>query len=227
MGFGFVYDGPPSKCAKGARPGTKALRDGTMHLFPGVTDLGIFNCRPTRNSGSSTLSFHADGRAWDPGCSGDLNEQVFQFFIAHADDLGIQEAISKRRRWDSRTREIKHYGGDDPHTEHVHVSQCIRAANSLTVATVLGLGASQEDDLDPERLKTFDQMAYAVLQLLLPATGRIELAVSDDTPLDPAKVAELVIAGLDPKAIASAVVSAMPKDQAAKVADELAKRLKD
>lgn len=135
MGYGFVYDGPPTRCAKGPRPGTKALSVGVMERFGCGTD-GIFNCRPTRNSGSTTLSFHADGRAWDAKSTGELNRRIAAWLVQWADELGVQEVISYRRRWDARTRQWRVYNGDDPHTGHVHVSQCIRAANSLTLATV-------------------------------------------------------------------------------------------
>lgn len=135
MGYSYAYDGPPSKCAKGSRPGTKALRAGVIERF-GCGDDGIFNCRPTRNRGSTTLSFHADGRAWDAHGTGELNKRIAAWLVDHADELGVQEVISYRRRWDARTRKWSVYTGDDPHEQHVHVAQCIRAANTLTLTQV-------------------------------------------------------------------------------------------
>lgn len=149
MTFGYVYDGPPAKCAKGPRPGTKALRDGVMERF-GCGDDGIFNCRPTRNKGSKTLSFHADGRAWDARCTDDLNRRIAAWLVEWADVLGIQEVISYRRRWDSKTRLWRVYTGDDPHTGHVHAAQCIRAANSLTLATVRAIEHGAPGPIPPE-----------------------------------------------------------------------------
>jgi len=156
MGYGLVYDGPPTRCAKGPRPGTKALEKGVMERF-GCGTQGIFNCRPIRTKGSTVLSFHADGRAWDAKCSGELNRRIADWLVANADELGVQEVIcTGRRRWTSRTRTWAHYGGDDDHSTHVHVAQCIRAANSLTLATVRAIGGEgptppdQEDDDMPK-----------------------------------------------------------------------------
>ncbi len=134
MGYGYAYDGPPTKCLGRARKGTKALRAGVIEAFPHVGDQGIYNCRDVRGGG--TLSFHADGRAWDAKCAGQLNADVAAFLVEHADALGIQEVISRRRRWDSRTRKWVDYHGVDDHTTHVHVSQCIAAANALTIDDV-------------------------------------------------------------------------------------------
>lgn len=156
MGYGYAYDEPPTVCTKGPRPGTTALRDGVMERF-GCGDDGIFNCRKTRNKGSTTLSFHADGRAWDAKCTGALNRRIAAWFVQWAEVLGIQEVISYRRRWDARTREWRDYTGDDPHEGHVHVAQCKRAANGLTLATVRAIedGApgpiNQEDEMTPEQ----------------------------------------------------------------------------
>lgn len=152
--YGFAYDGPPTKCSGGARLGTRALRDGVIERF-GCGDLGIYNCRTVRVSGSSTKSFHADGRAWDAGCTGDLNRRIAQWLVDNANELGVQEVISYRRRWDARTRRWDVYQGDDDHTTHVHVAQCIRAANDLTLATVRSIDGGapgpidQEDDMTP------------------------------------------------------------------------------
>lgn len=148
--YGYAYDGPPTKCHTGPRSGTVALRNGVMERFPGVKDLGIFNCRYTRTKNSKTYSFHADGRAWDAGCSGDLADEVADFLVAHADVLGVQEVIRNRKRWDSRTRKWATYQGSDPHTDHVHVSQCIAAADGLKKSTVLAPAGTPQPDLYQE-----------------------------------------------------------------------------
>ncbi len=135
MGYGYAYNGPPTKCSKGPRSGTIALRDGVMERF-GCGDDGIFNCRPIRVAGAKVLSFHADGRAWDAHATGEQNRRIASWLVQHANELGVQEVISYRRRWDARTREWRVYNGDDPHTGHVHTSQCSLAASTLTIETV-------------------------------------------------------------------------------------------
>lgn len=148
MGYNFAYDGPPSRCYGKARPGIIALRDGVRKRF-GCGDMGTYVCRG--NTGAAGLSMHADGRAWDAAARGELNRRIFDFFVKNAETLGVQAVIgTPRRKWNSRTRQIGHYGGPHPHDDHVHVELCIAAANTLTLATVLAVGAppaSEEDDM--------------------------------------------------------------------------------
>lgn len=162
MGYGYDYDGPPTKCSGGPRAGTIALRDGTMERF-GCGDQGIFNCRTVRVAGDDTLSFHADGRAWDAECSGDLNAEIAKWLVVNADALGVQEVISQHERWTSQDRKWHPYHGDDPHTGHVHVSQCKAASLSLTLAVVRAIDSIGEDDdmkiiaptIGPDKDKSF------------------------------------------------------------------------
>lgn len=210
MGYGFAYDPPPSVCAKGPRPGAKALRDGVKASFP-VTDLGIFNCRPVRVKGATVLSFHADGRAVDFGCKGEVNRLLCLALVANAETLGIQEVIGTgRRRWDSRSREWHHYAGDDPHDTHVHVALCTRAADTLTLATVKSvLGEHQEEDDMAQVPQAEWDNAKTAIRLMHESLGRVEAMVAAGKGVSAADIA-----------------AAIPAELAEQVADELAERLK-
>lgn len=235
MAYGYQYQSTGKTCSKGPQPGAVAFGKWAKKRWS-LPLIGIFNCRPARSS--KRLSTHGEGRGIDahvhvraseaPPTPAEkvVGDEMFALLIKIAPLIGVQALIWLDKRWDAISRRVKPYSGPF-HGNHVHVELCWDAARNLTTAQLDDAAGAQEDDLDPERLKTFDQMAYAVLQLLLPATGRIELAVSDDEPLDAAKVAELVLAGLNPDSIAAAVVKALPKDQAKQVADELVKRLED
>jgi hypothetical protein len=132
------------------------------------------------------------------------------------------------------------YGGADDHTSHLHLSvgqgsEGNRNGNyddptpwGITNA-VPGPGnvpvPPLEDDMyGPDQrnevMTSLDQLTYAVSKLLLPAVGRLELDASTSDH-DPAEIAKLVLAGLDPKAVAAAI----PTTIASQVADELKKRL--
>lgn len=166
MRYPLVYQPGLLPCAAGPQPGTKALRDGVMEAYPGVTDLGIFNCRPVRGTDATgrrlVPSVHGNGRAWDAGIpatssgrqlGGHLaalltSPEVFPF-------LGIQAVIWWEKAW-SLPRPYWHdYFGEDPHHSHLHIEQVPLAASRLTIAEVRQVlrPADEEDDemTEPER----------------------------------------------------------------------------
>jgi hypothetical protein len=107
--------------------------------FPEMTNLGIYNCR--RIDGSSAWSVHAEGRAADIGTgtgrptmrAGWLAEQLRVF----SRELGIQGLIYKRWRWFSNSGpDWKPYGGNNPHTDHIHAEQTRAAAAILTATQI-------------------------------------------------------------------------------------------
>lgn len=231
MAYGYQYQSTGKTCSKGPQPGAVAFGKWAKKRWS-LPLIGIFNCRPARSS--KRLSTHGEGRGIDahvhvraseaPPTPAEkvVGDEMFALLIKIAPLIGVQALIWLDKRWDAISRRVKPYSGPF-HGNHVHVELCWDAARNLTTAQLDDAAGAQEDDMTPEQAATFDKMAYAVLSLLLPAVGRVELAVSDDEPLDPVKVAELVIAGLDPKDIAKAI----PKDIAEQVADLIGKRLTD
>lgn len=78
-----------------------------------------------------------------------------------------------------------------------------------------------EDDMQPDERAALLQIQANLNQNLGPAIGRIDARTAGEKNLDAAAVAQMVLAGLDPKAIAAAI----PGDLAKQVADELHNRL--
>ncbi len=69
--------------------GLTRLKDYTLGRWGGV-NLGIYNNRAIR--GGTSASVHRDGRAWDyKAQSYQMLSEVWDFWIAHADALNIQE----------------------------------------------------------------------------------------------------------------------------------------
>lgn len=165
--YGFCYDSTGSRCSGKPQAGTLALRATIRKLFPGIGDLGIYNCRPTRGGGS--LSTHGEGRGWDAACNANtqlkLGDKLAATLVINAPQLGIQRVIWNRRQWDSRAKAWRAYGGVSPHTDHLHIELCWEAARDrpLTEAyieSVLG----GEDELTPEQAKKLEQIWTAVYE---------------------------------------------------------------
>jgi len=169
VAFGFCYD-PARRCTGSAQPGTRVLRDTMDAEIPDLGDDGIYNCRNTR--GGSSLSLHAEGRAWDAHTSYKaLNLQVAQFCVDAAPMLGVQRVISWDREWDSRPgqRWWSPYHGVDPHHGHDHIELCWAAARDLKPATVRAAldrywdGARRQEAEVIDLIRTPDRKVYAAV----------------------------------------------------------------
>lgn len=128
-----TYDPARGECSGGPMPGTKALRSECMRLFPEVVDLGIYNCRVI--AGTTILSVHGKGRAWDGGIAAGrraLGDALAAALVAAAPALGLQEIIWWERRWTSTTGEWRPYTGKSKHRDHVHAAQNAVAGAELT-----------------------------------------------------------------------------------------------
>lgn len=134
------YDEVGTKCSGHQQPGTAELARAVMVTRSSIGTDGVYNCRPIRVHGSTTLSFHAEGRAWDAHiyhrADGDW---LANFFLTHHADLGVQEIIWWGRRWDVQSNMWRAYRGDDDHHTHVHVSQNWDGARDLTYPRVIEL----------------------------------------------------------------------------------------
>lgn len=158
----YVYEPAGKRAAGGPTPGAVALRDVCTAAF-GVTDLGIYANRPVR--GGSTLSVHAEGRAWDPGVAGAQPWSVtplVEWAIRNWEWLGVQLVIWQRRQWGGRHGpRWGPYTGVDPHTGHAHIELTRHAAATLTPArirAVLEEVVSVAITLTPDELQQFRNM---------------------------------------------------------------------
>lgn len=138
------YNGTGGRCSSGPQPGTIALRAGVRAVYPGIGDLGIFNCRPS--SGGGGLSTHGEGRGWDAACNATnpaglaLGNRLAADLVKHYSELGIQRIIWNRKQTDvpNGMGNWRTYGGQSPHVDHLHIETCWKAArdNPLTVEYV-------------------------------------------------------------------------------------------
>jgi hypothetical protein len=94
--------------------------------FPVTRFTGTYNRRNI--AGTSTPSAHAEGRALDIGllvsrpAEKALGEQLFKLFIRDAAELGLDHVIWNTQIWSARRGGPRHYGGANPHTDHIHMA---------------------------------------------------------------------------------------------------------
>lgn len=156
--YGWAYNSTGTRCTGKPQPGTVALRNVIIALYPGIGSYGIYNCRQTRTG--SSLSTHAEGRGWDASCNAynakarAVGDRLAADLWANARALGIQRIIWNRRQIDSRpgNRDAwRAYRSYPPHTDHLHIELCWAAARDIPltesyIRSVLP-GMKQEDDL--------------------------------------------------------------------------------
>lgn len=132
-----TYNPAGNKCLGGNQPGAEALRAGVMSLYDKAVDLGIYNCRDTR--GGSSLSLHAEGRAWDAGFPyiHPDGTALADLLVEHSNILCIQRVIWNRHEWDNRGGGWEPYTGSDDHTTHLHIELNWYGAEHLTERVVI------------------------------------------------------------------------------------------
>ena len=114
----------------GPEPGTKRLADYLEQKWPATAFWGIYN--PRKIGGTNRWSTHAEGRGLDLGiplddAGLDLGNEIAQWLIDHAEQLGCQYLIWNGRSW-SPSRGWRIYTGQSPHRDHIHLEQTRRAA---------------------------------------------------------------------------------------------------
>lgn len=171
--YANCIDGTGSRCSGKAQPGTLALREGVRAVYKGIGDLGIYNCRPS--SGGGGLSTHGEGRGWDAACNANsqagltLGNELAAALIKHHQALGVQRII-----WNRRQTDVSHgmgrwraYGGTSPHTDHLHIELCWKAArdNPLTKSYVVQvLSGAEEDELTDDQAKELHEVWVALYE---------------------------------------------------------------
>lgn len=88
--------------------------------FNGVVNWGICSCRDI--AGTSDWSQHAYCNAVDLHASGSVMAAIFAAVIreAEANNLPVENIIYNRRIWNPG-QGLHGYGGENPHTDHVHI----------------------------------------------------------------------------------------------------------
>lgn len=173
-----------------------------------------------------------------------------------AGDRRLQNIIFNRRIWSrSWGWTPRDYDGENPHEKHAHFEcRLLDAARNATYSWPMPPHNIPEDLMafadekipitittgvelfEPDKPAGTEVSAATILQLAAIHSGRAarkidlvlakldQLAGADNS--DEQAVIAGVLAGLNPQAIAAAVAEALPADQAQKVVDELASRLR-
>ncbi len=133
------YDSAPSfstrNCSGRLTDGARALGDYLTDNFHGARFFQGYNCRRIR--GSSKMSMHGTGRAIDVfvpldrgQADNDLGDEVANFLVENAEELGVQLIIWDRTIW-TPSRGQRAYSGAHPHHDHLHV-EITRVASQRT-----------------------------------------------------------------------------------------------
>lgn len=162
MAFGFAYNAVGTKCSSGVQLGTLILAKWAKARWS-LPLVGTFNCRNSRLG--FTLSTHAEGRAADLHVHTRASEarptpdekvigdEMANFFVLYAFQLGVQRVIWLDQVWDVRTRKWAKYTGPF-HGNHVHVELCWAAAKFLTIDQLNALVQFPQEDDDMPPLTT-------------------------------------------------------------------------
>lgn len=152
-------------CSGGPAAGTLRLANYVVYWWPRGENWGIYNCRTVH--GSSSLSLHAGGRAYDHHLSVHdakdkaAGDSIVAAFVradtkgnkyALAKRFGVQEIICNCRIWTSaRASEgLRPYGACPTtsdtiaHRDHVHIGQNPLGPTARPRPTPAGAGASRE-----------------------------------------------------------------------------------
>lgn len=126
-----------SHCTGGLTPGARELGQYLQSRFPFIYEVGGYNCRENTAVTSST-STHGLGRAIDlmirqmpDGTADRRGDEVAQWLIDHAHEIGVQLIIWDKTIWNGgrRPATVRPYTGPRSHEDHLHVEINNDAAN--------------------------------------------------------------------------------------------------
>lgn len=136
------------------QPGAMTLSAFIRYFEPSFTNLGCFNDRAVRGSGSPSL--HREGRAIDIGANANVPaikarmDTWVSALIEHHEKLGVQQIIWNKRSWRTGGK-WKAYNGAVPHTDHAHIELTWDGAGLLTNEKITNIifpnGATGDDML--------------------------------------------------------------------------------
>lgn len=137
---------------KGAQVDTIAVAEAAQKLF-GINDIGMFRSADGYNE-------HASGEAADVmvGDNKSLGQQVAQYFLANADQFGVQYVLWQQTQWnpDGSKSKMEDRGGlTANHMDHVHVR---------TLGGGFPQGADQSGFAAPSSGKTSGQPSPVAMQ---------------------------------------------------------------
>lgn len=151
MAGGFAPSVGSLGCSGHPQPGTLALENALVGAYGprGAVSAGIYNCR--KIAGTDVWSIHAEGRALDLAVSWPpeaLGAEVLERLLLAASELGLQRVIYNRWSYSYDYPRGLVYGGDDPHTTHLHIEQSWRGAMALSRLEAAAAFAVEEMEED-------------------------------------------------------------------------------
>ena len=161
MPYAALYTPEPTRPAGGPQPGTMTLQSWICiesEWADDFTSLGIYSPRDICGNDwpdwECVGSQHAAGRAADDGHpvvagGSPVAAELAKWLVKFSADLGIQEVITERRRWNNQTKRWAAYSGRSPHLDHVHWAQNAAGARYLTRAKILALVGSPAPPDEP------------------------------------------------------------------------------
>lgn len=176
--MGFIAWEAARRCTDGPQPGAVALMDWALANYGdrGAYNLGIYNCRTVRGSG--TRSLHSEGRALDIGLPMDgdgtgtaMGHRLVDRLREVGEDIGIQCMIYDRRIWSAKSPgpDGRPYTGASPHYNHIHLELGWRAARQLDEERITqvigGTPARRPSSIDYERYNRTAEPGERLLRL--------------------------------------------------------------
>ena len=135
----MTYQTSPActSCSGKAQPGTVATLVYLIARFPGTSSLGVYNCR--------LPSDHSCGRAFDlriPTLSNGrannaIGDPIVRFLYENSTFLGLTYQIYDRVIYTPTSPGGREYGGVHPHYDHIHGSQTMSKALSLSMSQLI------------------------------------------------------------------------------------------
>lgn len=180
----FWPDEPCWGCSGKAQSGTVATMQYLINKFPQTHSMGIYSCRYI--GGTSKWSDHACGRAGDCGVpttsSGlaipSVGNPIVLFLIKYSSQLGIVEIIYNRVIYDAISPSGRYYGGVSPHRNHIHYSQAMAKAKSLTYASIVAFAGFPGGTTPPPLPPSTDWTDEVIMALPTVKRGNKNLAVA-------------------------------------------------
>lgn len=156
MSKNFASTNSCTACIGSARPGAKALAAYLEDRFPYQASMGIYNCRVV--AGTTTLSQHACGRAYDCGvpvinattANTALGMPIVDLLGEHGLRLGISQLVYDRKIWDRSTPNGRLYKGVHPHYNHIHITLTQQSGELLNYATLVAVLGPADATLPPQ-----------------------------------------------------------------------------
>jgi hypothetical protein len=128
---------PMPGCSGGLSPGTQDVLDYLRMQFPTIYAWAGYCCRDVSDAAipAGRMSVHGTGRALDLFVPAIRGDEVANWLVLHAQEIGIQRVLWNRSLWDAARppgARLQPYAGSSGHESHVHVELGVAGAERRT-----------------------------------------------------------------------------------------------